>query len=165
MSPFSDKVKLTTKNSTINVQRTAVVHVLLIRAINLPKMNKNGKSSDPYCELSLGKKKSKSKMISKCVNPEWREAFDFNWYKEFNDVLKITVHNKNYGELPLDDKMGHVEFNLNELEVEKTHNIWGNLQNETANNGQIFILLTISGTTSEESPTNLTTIENNLERY
>lgn len=159
MSPFSLQSKIPLS------QRSAVVHVVLVRAINLPKMNKNGVSSDPYCELSLGTKTGKSKMISECVNPEWREDFDFNWYKGFGDVLNITVYNKYYIDLPLDVQMGHVEFHLKDMEIEKTHQMWKTLQNDGEDNGQIFILLTISGTTSDESISNLKTIENKLERY
>ena len=39
----------------------------------------NGESSDPYCKLSMGKEKYKTKAIDGTVNPKWREAFDFNW--------------------------------------------------------------------------------------
>ena len=164
MSPFSDKCKLTLNNTKVSVQRYAVVHVLLVRATNLPKMNKNGKSSDPYCILTLGKKNFKSKTISKCLNPEWKESFEFNWYKDFDDVLSLKIYNKNCGELPLDDWMGQVKVDLNQLELEKTHHIWKIIENDTENSGQIFVLLTISGTTSDDSVTNLKTVEDNLQR-
>ena len=161
LSVFSDKCQMSIHNKNIKVQRHAVVHIVLIKARNLGKMNTNGKSSDPYCELSLGKEKDKSRMISKCINPEWRENFDFNWYKGFHDILRIEVFNKNYLDLPLDDHMGYVEFDLNDLASERTHHIWKGLDN---GEGQIFILLTISGTTSADSMTNLKVAEDDLER-
>ena len=165
ISPFSDKCKFNVNNSKVNVQRYAVVHVVLVRALNLPKLNKNGKSSDPYCEISLGKKSNKSKAVSKCLNPEWREAFDFNWYKGIDDVLSITAYNKNYGDLPLDDRMGDFNIDLSDVMVEKTHHIWKNIQNNDGEEcGKIFILLTISGTTSDDSIVNLRAIENDIER-
>ena len=165
ISPFSDKCKFTVNHTKINIQRHAVVHIVLVRGLNLPKLNKNGKSSDPYCELSLGKKSTKSKTIPKCLNPEWRETFDFNWYKGIDDKLVITPYNKNYGDLPLDDRMGKIEICLNELEVEKTHHLWKDVQNDGQICGKIFVLLTISGTTADESETNLKVIENEIERY
>ena len=74
------------------------------------------------------------------------------------------TYNKNYGDLPLDDRMGKVEISLNELEVEKTHHLWKVVQNDGQNCGKVFVLLTISGTTTEESETNLKMMENDLER-
>lgn len=44
------------------------------------------------------------------------------------------------------------------LEREKTHNIWKDLEE---GNGQIFLLLTISGTTSSETITDLTNYQDN----
>ena len=165
ISPFSDKCKFTVNHSKVNVQRFAVVHVVLVRGLNLPKLNKNGKSSDPYCELSLGKKSCKSKTVAKSVNPEWRETFNFNWYKGIDDILSITPYNKNYGDLPLDDRMGRVEIDLNDFGLEKTHHIWKNIENDGENCGQIFILLTVSGTTGDDSITSLKVIEDDIQRY
>lgn len=44
------------------------------------------------------------------------------------------------------------------LEREKTHSIWKNLED---GNGQVFLLLTISGTTSSETITDLTNYQDN----
>ena len=71
------------------------------------------------------------------------------------------MFNKNYLDLPFDDHMGDVEYDLNELPLERTHHIWKKLQN---GEGNIFILLTISGTTSDDSVTNLSVVEDRLER-
>ena len=161
ISAFSDRCQLSLHNKKIKVQRFAVVHVVLVKATNLAKLNTDGKSSDPYCELSLGKEKVKSKMISKSIDPIWTKAYDFNWYKGFHDMLRIEMFNKNYLDLPFDDHMGDVEYDLNELPLERTHHIWKKLQN---GEGNIFILLTISGTTSDDSVTNLSVVEDRLER-
>ena len=163
ISNFSDKYQVTVNNIKVKVQRDAVVHVILMRAKNLARLNSNGKSSDPYCELSLGKEKVRSKMISKSIHPEWKECFDFNWYAGIGmDDLKVSVCNKNYWDLPMDDKMGSVVIDLKSLEVEQTHYVWKQLEN---GRGKIFLLITISGTTSYDSPTNLNRLENELERY
>ena len=123
------------------------------------------KLSTYFClNFTKSKRSSKSKTVPKCLNPEWREAFDFSWYKGIDDKLVITPFNKNYGDLPLDDRMGKIEICLDELEAEKTHHLWKDIQNEGQSCGKIFVLLTISGTTAQESETNLKVIENDLER-
>ena len=162
VSTFSDKCHLNIQNCKIKVQRLAKIHVVLLRAKGLEKLNSNGKSSDPYCKMSLGKETVKSKMISKCTNPVWNESFDFNWYgPEFHKELNITVWNKNYWDLPMDDRMGYISVDLTDIEQEKTHQMWRRLEN---GKGKLFILLTISGTTSPESETNLNFMKDNLER-
>ncbi|GLH08267.1 Multiple C2 and transmembrane domain-containing protein [Gryllus bimaculatus] len=54
--------------------------------------------------------------------------------------------------------MGRCTINLSELEREKTHRIWQDLEEGA---GSIFLLLTISGTTASETISDLTTYEEN----
>ena len=82
---------------------SAVVHVVLVQAQSLMAMDA-GMSSDPYCKLSLGKEKFKSKSKSETINPKWRESFDFNWYEEFDNELEVSVWDKDVGSK--DDFMG-----------------------------------------------------------
>lgn len=49
-------------------------------------------------------------------------------------------------------------IDLSQLEREKTHNIWKDLED---GNGQIFLLLTISGTTQSETITDLSSYKEN----
>lgn len=49
-------------------------------------------------------------------------------------------------------------IDLSKLQREKTHNIWADLED---GNGQIFLLLTISGTTQSETITDLTSYREN----
>ena len=86
-----------------NMTWSAVVHVVLVQAQGLTAMDA-GMSSDPYCKLSLGKEKVKSKSKSETINPKWREAFDFNWYEEFDNELEVSVWDKDVGSK--DDFMG-----------------------------------------------------------
>lgn len=168
ISQFSDKRHMMANNKKIKVRRYGVVHVVLIKAKYLARLNPDGKFSDPYCELSVGKEKVRSKMIPNSTNPEWKEAFNFDWYAGFDDELKITLWNKKYWDSiyvrdigPVDDKMGNVNIDLKDFEVEKTHHIWKRLDNGL---GRLSILLTISGTTSEDSVTNLKGVEDKIER-
>jgi len=54
---------------------TLQIHVNMAR--NLKIADKKSSSSDPFVEIKLGKEKQKTKVISKCLNPEWNEEFDF----------------------------------------------------------------------------------------
>ena len=82
---------------------SAVVHVVLVQAHGLTPMDA-GETSDPYCRISLGREKQKSKSISNTVNPKWREAFDFYWYEELDSFMEITIWDKDVGSK--DDFMG-----------------------------------------------------------
>jgi len=87
---------------------SAVVHVVLVQARGLLAMD-SGESSDPYCKISLGKERFKSKSISCTINPKWREAFDLYWYEEFDHELSVTVWDKDVGSK--DDFMGRLVHN------------------------------------------------------
>ena len=161
ISTFSDRCHMSVENCKIKVQRCAKIHVVLVRAKGLAKLNSDGKSSDPYCKLSIGKETVKSKTIPKSTNPVWNEAFDFNWYSEFNTELHLTIWNKNYWDLPMDDRMGNIDIDLNYLEKERAYPIWRQLDN---GQGEVFLLVTISGTTSKESETDLNFMKDKVER-
>ncbi len=56
------------------------------QATKLMALDAGGTSSDPYCKVSLGKEKAKTKSISGTINPKWREGFDFYWYEDTGQV-------------------------------------------------------------------------------
>jgi len=83
---------------------SAVVHVVLVQATGLTAMDA-GETSDPYCKLSLGRDRHKSKAVSGTVNPKWREGFDLYWYEGMGqDDLEVSVWDKDIGSK--DDFMG-----------------------------------------------------------
>ena len=86
---------------------SAVVHVVLVQARSLMAMDA-GQSSDPYCKISLGRERFKSKSVSATVNPKWREAFDLYWYEEEGGELEISIWDKDVGSA--DDFMGKYEI-------------------------------------------------------
>ena len=62
----------------------ASLTVTLLRAVNLPVMDVNGKA-DPYCIIKCNKRKLRSSTIKVTLNPEWNESFKFEishpcWY-------------------------------------------------------------------------------------
>lgn len=91
----------------------------------------------------LGNEKYKSKTS---WQSRWLEQFDLHLFDE-DQNLEITVWNRSttYGKCTID---------LRSLPRECTHSLWQQLDDCTA---EVFLMLTISGTTASETITDLTT--------
>ncbi|GBP11087.1 Multiple C2 and transmembrane domain-containing protein [Eumeta japonica] len=135
---------------------SSVVTIVLVEAKNLPAMDMESRTSDPYCKFRLGNEKYKSKVVWKSLHPSWLEQFDLHLYDDQEQVLEVTVWDKD--KQTKDDFLGRCAIDLSRLEREKTHSIWQDLED---GNGQIFLLLTISGTTQSETITDLTSYREN----
>ncbi|XP_045519887.1 multiple C2 and transmembrane domain-containing protein isoform X4 [Pieris brassicae] len=135
---------------------SSVVTIVLVEAKNLPAMDIETRSSDPYCKFRLGNEKYKSKVVWKSLHPSWLEQFDLHLYDDQEQILEVTVWDKD--KQTKDDFLGRCTIDLSKLEREKTHNIRKDLED---GNGQIFLLLTISGTTQSETITDLATYKEN----
>ncbi|KAJ0171904.1 hypothetical protein K1T71_012667 [Dendrolimus kikuchii] len=135
---------------------SSVVTIVLVEAKNLPAMDLDTRSSDPYCKFRLGNEKYKSKVVWKSLHPSWLEQFDLHLYDDQEQVLEVTVWDKD--KQTKDDFLGKCAIDLSQLEREKTHSIWKELED---GNGQIFLLLTISGTTQSETITDLSSYREN----
>ncbi|XP_026491909.2 multiple C2 and transmembrane domain-containing protein isoform X6 [Vanessa tameamea] len=135
---------------------SSVVTIVLVEAKNLPAMDLDSRSSDPYCKFRLGNEKYKSKVVWKTLHPSWLEQFDLHLYDDQEQILEVTVWDKD--KQTKDDFLGRCTIDLSILEREKTHNIWQDLED---GNGQIFLLLTISGTTQSETITDLASYREN----
>ncbi|XP_075985973.1 multiple C2 domain and transmembrane region protein isoform X7 [Anticarsia gemmatalis] len=135
---------------------SSVVTIVLVEAKNLPAMDMDTRSSDPYCKFRLGNEKYKSKVVWKSLHPSWLEQFDLHLYDDQEQILEVTVWDKD--KQTKDDFLGRCAIDLSKLEREKTHNIWKDLED---GNGQIFLLLTISGTTQSETITDLSSYKEN----
>lgn len=96
----------------------------------------------PVVKFRLGNGKYKSKGTQRTCNPLWREQFDLHLFDDQSKLLEITVTDGNARRR--EEIIGSCKIDLKELEHEKTHAIWKDLQE---GNGSIFLLLTISGTT------------------
>ncbi|XP_059056231.1 multiple C2 and transmembrane domain-containing protein-like isoform X2 [Achroia grisella] len=135
---------------------SSVVTIVLVEAKNLPPMDLDTRSSDPYCKFRLGNEKYKSKVVWKTLHPSWLEQFDFHLYDDQEQILEVTVWDKD--KQTKDDFLGKCTIDLSKLEREITHSIWQDLED---GNGQIFLLLTISGTTQSETITDLSSYREN----
>ncbi|XP_023313977.1 multiple C2 and transmembrane domain-containing protein isoform X2 [Trichogramma pretiosum] len=133
---------------------SSVVTIVLIQAKNLIPMDIDG-TSDPYVKFRLGVEKYKSKVIAKTLNPMWLEQFDLHLYEEGQE-LEVTVWDRDKSRHQ-DDLMGRVVIDLAQLEREKTHSRWHELDDGAG--GSIYLLLTISGTTASETISDLASHE------
>ncbi|ONK69345.1 uncharacterized protein A4U43_C05F21890 [Asparagus officinalis] len=86
-----------------------LVHVIEARC--LPAMDLNG-SSDPYVRLQLGKRRFKTKVVKKNLNPYWDEEFSFR-VGDLSEELAISVldEDKYFN----DDFLGQVNIPLSKV--------------------------------------------------
>ncbi|KAL6422907.1 hypothetical protein ACFW04_010433 [Cataglyphis niger] len=130
---------------------SSVVTIVLVEAKNLLPMDIDG-LADPYVKFRLGTEKYKSKVINKTLNPVWLEQFDLHLYEDpyLGQELEVTVWDRDKSHQ--DDMMGRTVIDLAVLERETTHRLWRELEDGS---GNIFLLLTISGTTASETISDL----------
>ncbi|CAL1686037.1 unnamed protein product [Lasius platythorax] len=130
---------------------SSVVTIVLVEGKNLLPMDIDG-LSDPYVKFRLGTEKYKSKVVNKTLNPVWLEQFDLHLYEDpyLGQELEVTVWDRDRGHQ--DDQMGRTVIDLATLERETTHRLCRELEDGS---GNIFLLLTISGTTASETISDL----------
>ncbi|XP_076286827.1 multiple C2 domain and transmembrane region protein isoform X2 [Lasioglossum baleicum] len=130
---------------------SSVVTIVLVEAKNLLPMDIDG-LSDPYVKFRLGTEKYKSKVVHKTLNPVWLEQFDLHLYEDpyLGQELEVTVWDRDKSHQ--DDLMGRTVIDLATLERETTHRLWRDLEDGS---GNVFLLLTISGTTASETISDL----------
>ena len=93
-SAFSDNERRD-QNFVTKDRIIGIVHVVIVQAIQLKAMDK-GANSDPYCKVSLGKDKQKTKIINNTLNPKWRESLDLSWVDNAkDDILHFQLYDWN----------------------------------------------------------------------
>ncbi|XP_023699067.2 multiple C2 and transmembrane domain-containing protein 1-like isoform X1 [Paramormyrops kingsleyae] len=97
-----------------------IVSISLIEGRHLAPMDANG-LSDPYVKFRLGHQKYKSKTMTKTLNPQWREQFDFHLYDEQGGIVDITVWDRDTRKK--DDFIGRCQVDLSMLSKEHTHKL------------------------------------------
>ncbi|XP_078252613.1 multiple C2 and transmembrane domain-containing protein 1-like isoform X2 [Rhinoraja longicauda] len=134
-----------------------VVTITLIGGRDLKPMDPNG-LSDPYVKFKMGCQKYKSKAISKNLNPQWREQFDFLLTNERNDIVEVAVWDKDV--LKKDDFIGRCQIDLSDLSVEHTNKLDLAL---SEGKGHVVLLVTLTAT-PPLNESKLITMNNNTER-
>ena len=181
-SQFTDKTSIIVNNRETEIQRCAVLHMILVRATDLatdlPGTSLDGTLGGFYCKISLGKMKERSKVVPETPNPNWNEEFNFDLYSDqqsdsdqlmfIENELTISLRSKRGLTGPCGGEQEYiVTIDLNSLELEKTHRVYKSFTSHPDGiplQSQLYTLLTITGTTSEHSETNLNFIEDKLER-
>ncbi|XP_064618193.1 intersectin-1-like isoform X1 [Liolophura sinensis] len=98
-----------------NVRRTAGVGRLLVviqEGSDLKKSDENGKS-DPYCEVNMGSQEHKTKVINGTLNPKWNTSMQFTIKDLQQDVLCITVYDRDL--FSPNDFLGRTEVRLSDI--------------------------------------------------
>eukprot|EP00013_Stygamoeba_regulata_P030033 CAMPEP_0177665350 /NCGR_PEP_ID=MMETSP0447-20121125/21004_1 /TAXON_ID=0 /ORGANISM="Stygamoeba regulata, Strain BSH-02190019" /LENGTH=107 /DNA_ID=CAMNT_0019171431 /DNA_START=392 /DNA_END=715 /DNA_ORIENTATION=- len=85
-------------------------------------------TSDPYCILSVGPQKVKTKVKKKTLNPVWNEQFMFNIADCAAETLLVHVMDKDL--FTNDDSMGTAEISLKGLQNGETKHIETSLVGE-----------------------------------
>uniref|UniRef100_A0A1I8PKP5 C2 domain-containing protein n=1 Tax=Stomoxys calcitrans TaxID=35570 RepID=A0A1I8PKP5_STOCA len=120
---------------------SSVVTILLVKAKGLPLAEDGNKLNDAHIKFRLGNEKYKSKSS---WTERWLEQFDLHLFED-DQQLEISLWNRNtvYGKATID---------LSIFERENTHGIWKPFEDCP---GEVFLMLTISGTTALETISDL----------
>lgn len=123
---------------------SSVVTITLIEAKNLPNDTENN-VCEPYVRFRLGNEKYKSKTSWQA---RWLEQFDLHLFEE-EQSLEITVWNRS-------TQYGRCVIDLRNFRREETQCLWQQLEDSST---EVYLMLTISGTTSSETITDLTSFK------
>lgn len=124
---------------------SAVVTIVLVEARNLPNDTENN-VCEPYIRFRLGNEKYKSKTSS--WQARWLEQFDLHLFEE-EQTLEVIMWNRN-------TQYGRSLIDLRSLPREETQCFWLKMDDTTI---EIYLMLTISGTTSFETISDLTSFK------
>ena len=120
------------------------VHVMVVEADSLGSADRNNAGIDPYCKLSLGREKAKTKIIEKSSSPVWKESLSLAW-TEGSSKLTIQLHD--WKATSKNECLGRVELDLSQLSREVSHDLWRRLED---GKGSLHIILTITAITSPD---------------
>ncbi|KAM8714168.1 hypothetical protein ACLKA7_014330 [Drosophila subpalustris] len=120
---------------------SSVVTILLVKAKDLPLAEDGSKLIDTHFKFRLGNEKYKTKSS---WTERWLEQFDLHLFDE-DQNLELALWNRN-------TLFGKANIDLSVFQRETTHGIWKPLEDCS---GEVFLMLTISGTTALETISDL----------
>ncbi|CAM8995784.1 unnamed protein product [Rhodiola kirilowii] len=106
-SPRSPHRRRTSSSASHIDNLLGLLRIRVKRGIDLAV--RDVRSSDPYVVAKMGKQKFKTRVIRKCVNPEWNEDLTLSVLDPTVPV-KLTVYD--HDTFSKDDKMGEAEFSI-----------------------------------------------------
>ncbi|XP_041351400.1 intersectin-1-like isoform X2 [Gigantopelta aegis] len=115
------------RESAHSMRRTPGVGRLLVviqEGYDLKASDSNGKS-DPYCEVSMGTQEHKTKVIPGTLNPKWNVSMQFTIKDIDQDVLCITVYDRDL--FSPNDFLGRTEVRVKDILNESLKNKKGPL--------------------------------------
>lgn len=86
--------------------------VTFIEGVDLIASDPNG-LSDPYCEVSMGSQEQRTKVVPQTLNPKWNSTLIFTVKSVEQDVLCITVFDRDL--FSPNDFLGRTEVSLAKL--------------------------------------------------
>ncbi|XP_045489370.1 multiple C2 and transmembrane domain-containing protein [Pieris rapae] len=110
----------------------SIVNIVLVEAKDLPVGDDT--SNGLYCKFKLGSESHKSKQVHKS-KPVWRERFNLFLYDD--NTLEVTIWHK----MKQKNFIGRCVIDLSQLEKEKTHELWQDLD---CGLGSVHMLITLS---------------------
>jgi len=118
------------KAKKYSVESSAVGRLLVIveQAENLNTKNKG--KVDPYCEVSMGYQEHRTGVINSTCNPKWNSNMQFFIKDPDQDVLCITVFDKDY--FSPNEFLGRTEVQISSLISEKRSTLGGPLTKKLA---------------------------------
>ncbi|CAB3248444.1 unnamed protein product [Arctia plantaginis] len=145
----SNNEKLNRRESTKSIkdktQRNIIVNIVLVEAKGLPDVPDDGLSHGVYCKFRLGSHTCKSKSVLTTRYPQWKERFKLNG--DSDQLLHISLWDKGKHK----NFMGSCVLDLSNLEKERTHDIWQQLDE---NYGSLHLSITICILKQLESTSN-----------
>ena len=139
--------------------RSAVVRVILVEGMNIPRAR--NKLPNVHCSLQVGKQKEESTTTNEYKHPIWRNEFEFYIYEDSREELQVTVKTQHPKSLKdgfnSNEDIGRVNIDLSSLKPEMTQDIWEDIIREESNGakyGKLHFVITISGISSADSPSN-----------
>ncbi|XP_025096778.1 intersectin-1-like isoform X2 [Pomacea canaliculata] len=89
--------------------------VIIEEGIKLHSASESGKS-DPYCEVSMGTQEHRTRVVPGTLNPKWNSSMQFTIRDLNQDVLCITVYDRDI--YSPNDFLGRTEVRVSEVQEE-----------------------------------------------
>jgi len=106
----------------LNPSPSRTVAVEIVRGRELLPMDKSG-TSDPYVNVTLGKMKRSTKVVSRSLQPYWRQRFEFDLGdNDLDKTIRFDVFDRDL--LSKDDPMGSATVDLSRLQPNIVHGSW-----------------------------------------
>ncbi|XP_076444940.1 intersectin-1-like isoform X4 [Babylonia areolata] len=86
--------------------------VVLLEGCDLRACDSTGKS-DPYCEVSMGSQEHRTRVVNNTLNPKWNASMQFTVRDLHQDVLCITVYDRDI--YSPNDFLGRTEVRMSEV--------------------------------------------------